>query len=282
MVNPFIENIELFFKEHLYIETLSHRLSSKLKVYQKMIEAGYKNTSNELGVRIRNNDTPIFATSLIISDITESIQKNEIYNYPTGTTNKIYLQDFPNHIKETETRYLYYNLCSCIENLNTFIISITKKYIEIKFAADKNERINQLQKAIRGSTKGDKLFDYIKSLSENFGKFENTNSWNVQIYNWYQMLYTIRNGIIHDYPIVISKDKINGISKPNRDILEHFFICKNREGEFVINTEDTAHIAKIEKSIAEVGFLIFKCYSLDLNYDWHILYHYPQTKDTNS
>lgn len=270
LMNPLQADLDVFLSnvvstQALFFQTTTHLQNHKTALIKNL--EGY------------DPSTFMMRSTMAIGDLTGSTDKGWKLIYPTGLHHIVLIKDIEKSIDQLISREGMRSIAICYEILERFLFDITASFLfyhpqELYKAKKLKEPIHSIDDAkelIRRfyrSKNNKEILKLIKNLSQKFSDAECVNNEGLKLIDWHIVLSHVRHAIVHSL-FSISKSKAD-FTPNQKEILKKQFVPQENEGSYklVMTRSKSDHQITL---IAEFGFLIFKCFSLELNYDWKVL-----------
>ncbi|MDP3014097.1 MAG: hypothetical protein Q8M92_07650 [Candidatus Subteraquimicrobiales bacterium] len=271
--NPIHQPLEEIFKKLNSINGLLHHLENQLGNFRKMFTEGIKKSKFDLS-------NVFVGSALVISDITEWPEDGWRIHYSTGsfhTRGEEYLA----LVDVLVQREASWAVSQGYESFETFLYDIvatflannvdkadSKKLGKARTPIDTLEDWKQfVRKSYRGK-QNKEIFKYFRDLAPDLTKAEKHNNRQVDLSEWYSVVTEVRHAATHSN-LVIKSVRITGWPKKRIAILNKFFPGELEGTGYILhlnrkNAEETL------RGFAEYAFIIFKCLSNSVGYDWQI------------
>jgi hypothetical protein len=125
-------------------------------------------------------------------------------------------------------------------------------------------------KSIRQRTNNEELLNVLRLISTDFSISEINNNSGINLNNWYKIISVVRHSITHA-DSVLSIDVYNGLGKDGQKLLKKFFSYEKSNDDGFTLSLSKSQINGLFKIMAEYGFLIYKCLSIEAGTTWRIL-----------
>ena len=223
----------------------------------------------------------IMSSTLVKGDLTGPSDDGWKIYYPTGFHITVELNQLGESIDILISRDSMRSVATCYEILESFLFDITGIFLEMNTdlinkankIKDPNEfdgDCKQLLRKYYRSKNNKELIKLIGKLSENFSRSETENTPRIKLKDWYYVLSNVRHAIVHSL-FKLNLKKVNFNPYQLKVFNKYFQHRKSNEmAELDVSFESANRQIKM---IAEYGFLIFKCFCIDMKKDWKVFKH---------
>lgn len=250
-------------------QSLLFQTTTHLKNHKKNLLKGWEGTTS---------NHPIMASTLIMGDLTGPSDDRWKINYPTGFNFTVELNELETSIDTLIKREGMRSLATCYEILESYLFDVTATYITInqdllnlvnklKEHPKTLEESKELLRKLYRSKNNKEILKLIRKLSPTFVDSEKSNNSGMDLNEWYKVLSTVRHGIIHS--LFTIKNLNSKFDKYQYEIFKHYFSHDQNDDIITLNLSKQEVNRQIIL-IAEMGFLIFKAFSIERDYNWNV------------
>ncbi|WP_026465008.1 hypothetical protein [Adhaeribacter aquaticus] len=270
MTNPLEEELDIFLENIALTSSMFYQTSTHLNNQKKYLIKNFQG---------QNPEQMIMGYALNIGDLTGPTDNGYKLIYPTGKYQQIKVKEIEESINLLVKRDGMRCVANCYEVLESFLFDISAIYAfknpqdfaqvikKSNFTPDINLNFfkEYLRKNFRGRNNKE-ILKLIKGLSPSFNASEMPVKHNIS--EWYQVITQVRHAITHSL-FKIDKEKAH-FTPHQKEILVLYFSFKEENQYYLLEmTEEEAK--KQMQLVAEYGFHIFKCLSMEKSYDWQVL-----------
>lgn len=268
MINPLQQELDIFLENISLSNSMFYQTSTHLKNQKQSLLERFKE---------HEPNTFLMGTALVIGDLTGPSDNGFKISYHTGKRDTIKVKDISESIEALISREGMRSVATCYEILESFLFDITASYLynnpKESYKAKKiaNHQCSTLEdykdrvRQYRGKNNAD-ILKLIKQLSERFDDSEQPRRYNIS--QWYQVVSHVRHAVVHS-SFKINKKRAE-FTEYQKELFEHYFTFEEDNQWYKLKMTKRESEKQIIL-VAEYGFHIFKCLSIEKGYNWQVL-----------
>ncbi|MFD3000418.1 hypothetical protein ACFS7Z_08615 [Pontibacter toksunensis] len=267
MANPLKAELDIFLHNISLTNLMFYQTSTHLKNQKESLLKQFEGHEPEKG---------IMGTSLVIGDLTGPTDKGFKIYYHTGKVDKVKVKDIEESVEKLISREGMRSTANCYEILESFLFDITASYLynnpeeqskAAKIASQECSSLEEYKEKVRkyrGQNNAE-IIKLLRHLSVKLNESEKPRRHNIS--EWYQVISHVRHAVVHSL-FKMNKNRAR-FTDFQKELFEHYFTFDEDSHSYNLRMTKKESERQIIL-VAEYGFHIFKCLSLEKQYDWQV------------